>query len=134
MPTRPPTFRVKRQRTNAEVNAESDRRRGSARSRGYSAQWDSEAAAFKRVHPLCMGCKAIGLVKVTDVVDHVVPHRGNMAIFWDRDRWQPSCRWHHDVIKQKLEAQYERGAVKMDDLWLNSAVAMKLSRECLLRD
>lgn len=25
------------------------------------------------------------------VVDHVVPHRGDLTIFWDRSNWQPMC-------------------------------------------
>jgi 5-methylcytosine-specific restriction protein A len=30
------------------------------------------------------------------VVDHIIPHRGNKELFWNRENWQPLCRPHHD--------------------------------------
>jgi 5-methylcytosine-specific restriction protein A len=30
------------------------------------------------------------------VVDHIVPHRGNQKLFWDRKNWQSLCKTHHD--------------------------------------
>lgn len=42
--------------------------------------------------------------------------------------WQPACRWHHDVIKPKLERMFEVGEVKVDQLWLNSPAAIALSK------
>lgn len=99
------------------------------RQRGYDARWDKAAAAFKAEHPLCLGCQAIGQVKAASVVDHVEPHKGDMIKFWDAANLQPSCAWHHDVVKQALEQQYERGAIALSDLWLNSPAAIKLSRK-----
>jgi molybdopterin-guanine dinucleotide biosynthesis protein A len=52
-----------------------------------------------------------------------------MVLFWDRTKWQPACAWHHDVIKQRLEAMFAKGAIKVDDLWLNSAVAVRLTHD-----
>jgi 5-methylcytosine-specific restriction endonuclease McrA len=106
-----------------------ERDRGSARSRGYDARWDKAAAAFKAEHPLCLGCQAIGQVKVAVLVDHVEPHKGDMVKFWDASMWQPSCAWHHDVIKKQLEQQYEQGHLTVSDLWLNSPSAIRLSRQ-----
>lgn len=63
----------------------------------------------------------------TFAADHVVPHKGDMVRFWDSDLWQPSCKWHHDVIKQQLEAMYARGELIASDLWLNSAAAVRLT-------
>lgn len=31
------------------------------------------------------------------VVDHIVPHRGDQKLFWDRSNWQPLCEHHHNV-------------------------------------
>ncbi|MGY3527708.1 HNH endonuclease [Bradyrhizobium sp. USDA 4452] len=129
MPVRPPTFRPNGQRSRQQTNAEYDARRGSARDRGYDAAFDRASALFKQQHPLCLGCEAIDRVSATDVTDHVVPHKGDRTVFWDRDRWQPACRWHHDVVKQRLEAMYASGAITAADLWLNSAVAMRLTRQ-----
>jgi 5-methylcytosine-specific restriction protein A len=104
--------------------------RGSARQRGYSAVWDREAEAFKRDHPLCRGCKARGLIVATEVADHVVPHRGDEAKFWDRSMWQPACRWCHDVVKSRLERMMDDGEIGTLDLWLDSEVAQRVARQC----
>lgn len=45
------------------------------------------------------------------VVDHVIPHRGDQALFWDTSNWQPLCRRCHDGRKQAEErrAQTQEG-------------------------
>lgn len=35
------------------------------------------------------------------VVDHIIPHRGNMELFWRRENWQPLCEKHHNVKTAK---------------------------------
>jgi 5-methylcytosine-specific restriction endonuclease McrA len=42
-------------------------------------------------------------VTAATVVDHIVPHRGNEALFWSIDNWQPLCQPCHDGAKQELE-------------------------------
>lgn len=129
MPVVPPTFRPRGARTKREARVEYDQRRGSARERGYGARWDKASAGFKRKHPLCLGCEAVGRVEATTVTDHVIPHRGDTVLFWDSTKWQPACDWHHSVVKQMLEALFAQGKVTIDDLWLDSNKAIKLSRE-----
>jgi 5-methylcytosine-specific restriction protein A len=131
MPGRPTIFRARAHVDRAALNAEYDKRRGSARVRGYSAAWDNAAVQFKRQHPLCLGCEAIGRVTATEVTDHVEPHKGDPAKFWNADMWQPSCAWHHDVVKQILERMFARGEIKVADLWLNSAVAVRVTMASL---
>ncbi len=109
------------------MNVEYDERRGTARARGYGARWDKASIGFKRCHPLCLGCEAIGRVVPTEVTDHVEPHKGDMAKFWNAAMWQPSCQWHHDVVKQMLERRYAQGELEVADLWLNSAAAVRLT-------
>ncbi|WP_430395093.1 HNH endonuclease signature motif containing protein [Enterovirga aerilata] len=48
-------------------------------------------------------CEQGGMVREATVVDHVVPHRGDQALFWDPSNWQPLCREHHDRDKQRQE-------------------------------
>jgi 5-methylcytosine-specific restriction enzyme A len=126
MPSRPKTFQARRQQDRQALNAQYDARRGSARSRGYSAAWDKAAALFKRRHRLCLG-----RVTAAEVVDHVEPHKGDRDKFWNEARWQSSCKWHHDVVKQALEAMFYGGEITLDDLWLNSAAAIRLTLERL---
>ncbi|RAH37421.1 HNH endonuclease [Halomonas sp. SL1] len=78
-------------------------RRGSSAQRGYGNRWKKARAGFLRKHPLCAMCQAKGKVVPAVIVDHIKPHRGDMTLFWDRDNWQPLCKWHHDSVKQRME-------------------------------
>jgi 5-methylcytosine-specific restriction protein A len=127
MPVCPPTFRPRGARTKREARVEYDQRRGSARERGYGAAWDKASLGFRRAHPLCLGCEAIGLIEPATVTDHVKPHRGDMAVFWDSSMWQPACDWHHSDVKQRLERLFDQGKAKVSDLWLNSEKSKKFS-------
>lgn len=66
-----------------------------------------------------------------DVVDHIVPHKGDQSLFWNERNWQSCCAWHHDVVKQKLEALRLKGEINIDDLRLDSEVAKRLTRELM---
>lgn len=79
-----------------------DARRGSARARGYTSAWDEASLRFRAVYPLCgmrpdgrapvmSKCHDLGLVTAATQTDHVVPHRGDETLFWDRDNWQSLC-------------------------------------------
>jgi 5-methylcytosine-specific restriction protein A len=70
-------------------------RAGSA-ARGYGAQWQRVSKAFLRENPLCVRCKTHGGLRVSEVVDHVSPHRGDPHLFWARSNWQALCKRCHD--------------------------------------
>lgn len=102
--------------------------RGSARQRGYGTAWDKASIAYRKANPLCLGCQAMGRLEPATVVDHVQPHKGNAALFWDEANWQPACTWHHSNVKQQLEALHEQGAIPLADLRLDSRRALELAR------
>ena len=80
-----------------EHSAESpDRLRGNATKRGYDAKWRRARKLFLQRHPLCANCLSQGIVTPATVVDHIVPHRGDRALFWDENNWQPLCKNCHD--------------------------------------
>lgn len=89
-------------------------RRGSARERGYTTRWDKARKTFLREHPLCRMCQGQGRVAAATVVDHIVPHRGDQALFWNTDNWQPLCKSHHDSAKQAEEAHGYSSEVGLD--------------------
>ena len=68
----------------------------SASSRGYSRTWQRVSKQFLAAHPLCVQCLAEGRYVKATAVDHIVPHRGDGNLFWDRSNWQPLCKAHHD--------------------------------------
>lgn len=74
-----------------------DNRRGSAASRGYDHHWQKYRPEYLRRHPLCRTCAAAGRVTVATVVDHIIPHRGDMELFWDPTNHQPQCKKCHDI-------------------------------------
>lgn len=52
---------------------------------------------YLTAHPLCVKCMADGRYRKATVVDHIVPHRGDERLFWDRSNWQALCKRHHDL-------------------------------------
>src|SRR5690606_8424872 len=73
-----------------------DASRPTAAQRGYGARWQRARAEYLREHPWCVECLAQGGRTPATVVDHVVPHRGDPVLFWDRSNWAALCRRHHD--------------------------------------
>jgi len=86
--------------------------RPSSRTRGYNARWEKSRLTYLAHHPLCTKCEASGHVTPATVVDHIIPHRGDQALFWDTANWQSLCKDHHDSTKQREE---RRGYVAGSD-------------------
>jgi 5-methylcytosine-specific restriction protein A len=48
-------------------------------------------------HPLCadpFGVHGVRVVAATEV-DHIVPHKGDMTLFWNAANWQGLCKDCH---------------------------------------
>lgn len=85
-----------------------DQRKGGAAGRGYGWRWQKASKAFLRAHPLCAECLRHGRYTKAEVVDHIVPHRGDMKLFWDRDNWQPLCKACHDRKTAREDRNFTR--------------------------
>jgi 5-methylcytosine-specific restriction enzyme A len=92
MPTRASVHRGQPKRP-----SRSDEQRGTSAKRGYGHKWQVARRAFLREHPTCMECELSGIVTASTVVDHIVPHRGDEELFWDRSNWQSLCETHHNI-------------------------------------
>lgn len=75
---------------------ESDERRGTAAQRGYGYRWQKSSAAYLVKHELCAAHEKKGERVPAMVVDHVIPHRGDMKLFWDPKNWQGLCYACHN--------------------------------------
>lgn len=82
---------------------------GSAAERGYDGRWRKFRRAFLAKYPLCgmrpaaaerrielggvewSACKREGRVVAARQVDHIEPHRGDFALFWDPTNHQALC-------------------------------------------
>ena len=83
-----------------------DRRRSDAPY--HSSRWTKVAKAWKVEHPLCEACKSKGIIKAAEVVDHIVPHKGNAEMFYDRANLQPLCKMCHDAKTAKEDGGFGR--------------------------
>jgi len=77
--------------------------RPTAHQRGYDYRWQQARIEYLQQNPFCVHC--LPLYVAATVVDHVVPHRGDKVLFWDRNNWQSLCKTCHDSWKQAQEAR-----------------------------
>lgn len=73
-----------------------DKERGSAHQRGYDSKWRKARIGFLTKNPFCIFCREKGIIKPATVVDHIIPHKGDKKLFWDKTNWQPLCKQCHD--------------------------------------
>jgi 5-methylcytosine-specific restriction protein A len=72
----------------------------------YDSQaWRDARDGFLTEHPLCADCENRGLVVSAEVVDHVIPHKGDHGLFWDRSNWRSLCITCHN----RKTALYDSG-------------------------
>jgi 5-methylcytosine-specific restriction endonuclease McrA len=94
-----------------------------------TARWKKARLAHLVREPLCRSCLRRDIVndgtrksngchqddprRKFRVCDHIIPHRGDLALFWAVDNWQTLCPDCHDRDKQREEFHgfsQERGA------------------------
>jgi 5-methylcytosine-specific restriction protein A len=103
MPTMPKTHRPLGAPT-PQVRARLDRlRRGTRHEQGYTNVWSRARDGYLDRHPLCVYCAKANRVMAANVVDHIVPHRGNLELFWNEDNWQSLCAPCHNSTKRREE-------------------------------
>lgn len=83
--------------------------RKSSNERGYGVAWQKARLGHLAESPLCVLCQKGGRLVAASVVDHIVPHKGDMQKFWDRSNWQSLCKSCHDV-KTSGEGAFGRKA------------------------
>ena len=54
-------------------------------------------------NPLCAYCLSLGYVTAATIADHIVPHRGSLALFYDASNLQSLCKPCHDSVKAREE-------------------------------
>lgn len=91
------------QQATRERHARHDHRRPPARERGYDHNWRKARLDFLTTHPQCAMCG-----EHSTTVDHIIPHRGDRALFWNRANWQALCAHCHNAVKQRLERRPRR--------------------------
>ncbi len=114
---RPPGWRppaVAQREQTQRLARETDRRRrnDSARALYKTARWGQLRAAQLALHPLCQ-CEACGegLRRTTaaTVVDHIRPHRGDEALFFDPANLRSMAKPCHDRKTAREDGGFGRG-------------------------
>ncbi|MEY8205403.1 MAG: HNH endonuclease signature motif containing protein [Bermanella sp.] len=78
------------------MSRQEEKSRPNAHRRGYSHVWRKARLGYLSHHPLCKHCERDEVVEEATVVDHIIPHRGDKQLFWDKTNWQPLCKRCHD--------------------------------------
>lgn len=71
-----------------------------------TARWKKLRIKFLKENPLCAECGKIGIVRPAEVVDHIIPHKGNKELFWDEDNLQALCKECHDRKTAKEDGRW----------------------------
>lgn len=69
----------------------------------YDARWRELRKLHLDKFPLCVMCEEKGKVVAGNVVDHIIPHKGDPILFWDQRNWQTLCTPCHDGPKRMME-------------------------------
>jgi len=51
-----------------------------------NARWQKASRLYRAANPLCVRCGGL-----SEAVDHIIPHRGDVGLFWSADNWQSLC-------------------------------------------
>lgn len=72
-------------------------------------RWRELRAWQLRREPFCAECEASGFHNIiAEVVDHITPHRGNPALFFDPDNLQSLCKSCHDSKTAREDGGFGR--------------------------
>lgn len=88
-----PAHKAAHQREQAARKRQYETSRPNAAARGYGSKWRKASKGFLAKHRVCGYCESAP----STLVDHRIPHRGDMTLFWDRSNWVPSCKTCHDA-------------------------------------
>lgn len=61
----------------------------------YTARWREMRAEQLIIEPYCRDCSAHGIRSAATDVDHIVPHRGDRKLFYDKTNLQSLCHSCH---------------------------------------
>ena len=69
----------------------------------YGDKWKKARDKFMAEHKYCVYCERRGIKTTATVCDHIVPHKGDKSLFWNKDNWQALCNHCHNTIKAEEE-------------------------------
>jgi 5-methylcytosine-specific restriction protein A len=72
--------------------------RGGSTKRGYDHRWQRASDAWLESHPLAIDWFGVHGERVieAEVVDHIIPWKGDQRLKWDSNNWQGLTKRDHD--------------------------------------
>ena len=74
-----------------------------------SAEWRKRRAIFLKKYPRCFICGA-----PATIADHIIPHRGDLTLFYDDNNLQPMCQRCHSRKTMRENENFRRNSRKGD--------------------
>ena len=68
-----------------------------------TAEWRRRSKAFLKKYPVCFICGAPATIS-----DHIIPHRGDLTLFYDESNLQPMCQRCHSRKTMKENNNFHR--------------------------
>lgn len=68
-----------------------------ANQRGYTYQWSKASKHYLTSNPWCVECLKKGIHEPATETDHIIPHKGDKKLFWDKTNWQGLCHGCHSA-------------------------------------
>lgn len=69
-------------------------------------EWRRKSKQYRLNNPLCVHCERDGKVKASEVVDHIIDHKGDLESFWNIDNWQALCKKCHSKKTSQENPEY----------------------------
>ena len=66
-----------------------------------TVQWRRRRLWQLKKEPFCVECRKEKRLVFATVADHIIPHKGNAALFWDNGNLQSLCEYHHGLKSEK---------------------------------
>lgn len=82
--------------------------RKTAHERGYTSKWSKASKGYLLINPWCTECLKLGRYEAATETDHIIPHKGDMKLFWDKNNWQGLCHSCHSKKTAKEDGGFGR--------------------------
>jgi len=63
----------------------------------HTKEWERTSKRHLAEHPFCAECERQGKTSAAAVTDHIIPHKGDLVLFWSAKNRQSLCESCHGV-------------------------------------
>lgn len=71
----------------------------------HSKEWKKTSQLYKLNHPCCEECLKEGVIRKTDVTDHIIELRDDWSKRLDENNFQSLCHYHHNLKTRREKAK-----------------------------